>query len=120
MNIIDLQDNLKNLPENALMKEMQQPTGSAPPFLILGELKRRKQMRDDYSRQQNSDMKTVAEETVTAAGMPQEGIMQASRALTPKTNMAQNTGVAEAMPVQPTQAWWDHAPSNGWLYQCYC
>ena len=59
MNIIDLQDNLKNLPENALMKEMQQPTGSAPPFLILGELKRRKQMRDDYNRQQNSDMKTV-------------------------------------------------------------
>jgi len=104
MNIIDLQDNLKNLPENALMKEMQQPTGSAPPFLILGELKRRKQMRDDYNRQQNSDMKTVAEETVTAAGMPQEGIMQASRALTPKTNMAQNTGIAQAMPVQPTQA----------------
>ena len=110
MNIIDLQDNLKNLPENALMKEMQQPTGSAPPFLILGELKRRKQMRDDYNRQQNSDMKTVAEETVTAAGMPQDGIMQASRSLTPKTNMAQNTGVASATPVQPTQAPQPQAP----------
>ena len=110
MNIIDLQDNLKNLPENALMKEMQQPTGSAPPFLILGELKRRKQMRDDYNRQQNSDMKTVAEETVTAAGLPQEGIMQASRSLTPKTNMAQNTGIASATPVQPTQAPQPQAP----------
>ena len=110
MNIIDLQDNLKNLPENALMKEMQQPTGSAPPFLILGELKRRKQMRDDYNRQQNSDMKTVAEETVTAAGMPQDGIMQASRSLTPKTNMAQNTGIASATPVQPTQAPQPQAP----------
>jgi hypothetical protein len=61
MNIIDIQDNLKNLPEQALMQEMQQPTGSAPQFLVLGELKRRKQMRDDYNRQQNADMKTVAE-----------------------------------------------------------
>ena len=51
MNIIDIQDDLKNLPEQALMQEMQQPTGSAPQFLDLGELKRRKQMRDDYNRQ---------------------------------------------------------------------
>jgi len=104
MNIIDVQDNLKNLPENALMQEFQQPTGSAPQFLILGELKRRKQMREDYQRQQNSDMKTVAEETITGAGVPQEGIMQMSRAMTPKTNTAQNTGIAQATPVQPTQA----------------
>ena len=104
MNIIDIQDNLKNLPENALMQEFQQPTGNAPQFLILGELKRRKQMREDYQRQQNSDMKTVAEETITGAGVPQEGIMQMSRAMTPKTNTAQNTGIAQATPVQPTQA----------------
>ena len=104
MNIIDIQDNLKNLPENALMQEFQQPTGNAPQFLILGELKRRKQMREDYQRQQNSDMKTVAEETITGAGVPQEGIMQMARSMTPKTNMAQNTGMAQATPVQPTQA----------------
>jgi len=104
MNIIDIQDNLKNLAENALMQEFQQPTGNAPQFLILGELKRRKQMREDYQRQQNSDMKTVAEETITGAGVPQEGIMQMSRAMTPKTNMAQDTGIAQATPVQPTQA----------------
>ena len=110
MNIIDLQDNLKNLPENALMQEMQQPTGSAPPFLILGELKRRKQMRDDYNRQQNSDMKTVAEEVVTAAGAPQEGIMQMARSLNPNTNMAQDTGLAQAAPVTPTQAPQPQAP----------
>ena len=104
MNIIDIQDNLKNLPENALMQEFQQPTGNAPQFLILGELKRRKQMREDYQRQQNSDMKTVAEETITGAGVPQEGIMQMARSMTPKTNTAQNTGIAQATPVQPTQA----------------
>ena len=110
MNIIDIQDNLKNLPEQALMQEMQQPTGSAPQFLVLGELKRRKQMRDDYNRQKNADMKTVAEEVVTAAGAPQEGIMQMARSLNPNTNMAQDTGLAQATPVTPTQAPQPQAP----------
>ena len=110
MNIIDIQDDLKNLPEQALMREMQQPTGSAPQFLVLGELKRRKQMRDDYKRQQNADMKTVAEEVVTAAGAPQEGIMQMARSLNPNTNMAQDTGLAQATPVTPTQAPQPQAP----------
>tara|TARA_R110000796_G_scaffold57450_4_gene132533 strand:+ start:1379 stop:3640 length:2262 start_codon:yes stop_codon:yes gene_type:complete len=110
MNIIDIQDDLKNLPEQALMQEMQRPTGSAPQFLVLGELKRRKQMRDDYKRQQNSDMKTVAEEVVTAAGAPQEGIMQMARSLNPNTNMAQDTGLAQATPVTPTQAPQPQAP----------
>jgi hypothetical protein len=110
MNIIDIQDNLKNLPEQALMQEMQRPTGSAPQFLVLGELKRRKQMREDYKRQQNVDMKTVAEEVVTAAGAPQEGIMQVARSLNPNTNMAQDTGLAQATPVTPTQAPQPQAP----------
>ena len=110
MNIIDIQDNLKNLPEQALMQEMQMPTGSAPQFLVLGELKRRKQMRDDYKRQQNADMKTVAEEVVTAAGAPQEGIMQMARSLNPNTNMAQDTGLAQATPLTPTQAPQPQAP----------
>ncbi len=110
MNIIDIQDDLKNLPEQALMQEMQRPTGSAPQFLVLGELKRRKQMRDDYNRQKNADMKTVAEEVVTAAGAPQEGIMQMSRSLNPNTNMAQDTGLAQAAPVTPTQAPQPQAP----------
>ena len=110
MNIIDIQDDLKNLPEQALMREMQQPTGSAPQFLVLGELKRRKQMRDDYNRQKNADMKTVAEEVVTAAGAPQEGIMQMARSLNPNTNTAQDTGLAQATPVTPTQAPQPQAP----------
>ena len=51
MNIIDLQERLKDLPETALMQEMQMPSGTAPQFLVLSELKRRKRMRDEYQRQ---------------------------------------------------------------------
>jgi hypothetical protein len=54
MNIIDLQERLKDLPENALMQEMQTPTGTAPQFLVLSELKRRKRMRDEYQRQEGA------------------------------------------------------------------
>lgn len=104
MNIIEIQDSLKDLPDSALMREMQAPTGSAPQFLVLSELKRRKRMRDDFQRRQNADMKTVAEEVVTAAGAPQEGIMQMSRAMAPNSSIAQNTGMDMAAPVQPTQA----------------
>lgn len=104
MNIIEIQDSLKDLPDNALMQEMQMPTGSAPQFLVLSELKRRKRMRDEYQRRQNADMKTVAEETITAAGMPQGGIMDAARAMAPQTNVAQNTGMDTAIPTVPTQA----------------
>ena len=101
MNIIELQDRLKDLPDNALMQEMQMPTGNAPQFLVLSELKRRKRMRDEYKRQEAADMPTVAEEVVTAAGMPQQGIMGAARAMAPNTNVAQNTGMDMAAPVLP-------------------
>jgi hypothetical protein len=104
MNIIDLQDSLKDLPDSALMREMQMPSGTAPQFLVLSELKRRKRMRDEFQRQQNMDMPTVAEEVVTAAGMPQQGIMGAARAMAPNTNVAQNTGMDMAAPVPATRA----------------
>jgi hypothetical protein len=104
MNIIEIQDSLKDLPDNALMQEMQMPTGSAPQFLVLSELKRRKRMRDEYQRRQNADMKTVAEEAISAAGMPQEGIMQMSQAMNPNSSIEQNTGMDTAMPMEPTQA----------------
>jgi hypothetical protein len=104
MNIIEVQESLKDLPDNALMQEMQNPTGSAPQFLVLSELKRRKRMRDDYQRRQAGEVKTVAEEAVTAAGAPQEGIMQISRAMNPNSSIAQNTGMDQAMPQEPVQA----------------
>ena len=44
MNIIELQDNLKNFSQDQLIKEMQMPSGQVPQFLVLGELDRRKKM----------------------------------------------------------------------------
>ena len=38
MNIIELQDNLKNFSEDQLVNEMQTPSGMIPQFLVLSEL----------------------------------------------------------------------------------
>lgn len=101
MNILEQSETLKDIPEQVLMKEMQMPSGSFPQYLVLTEIKRRKRIRDDFQRRQAQDVPTVAEEAVTAAGVPQEGIMQMSKAMAPKTNMGQNTGMADMMPKQP-------------------
>ncbi len=102
MSIIDLQEDLKDVSDNGLMEAFR--SGSAPQFLVLGELQRRKRMRDDFKRREAADMPTVAEEMITGAGVPQEGLMAMAGAMAPKTNVAQDTGLAQAMPMQPTRA----------------
>jgi hypothetical protein len=94
MNIVQLQDQLKNFSQDQLVREMQMPSGNAPQFLVLGEIMRRKRMQDDFTAQQSKDDGgTVAQEAVAAAGVPQGGIADMARAMAPSTDMTQNTGV---------------------------
>jgi hypothetical protein len=92
MNIVQLQDQLKNFSQDQLVKEMQMPSGNAPPYLVLSEIMRRKQMETAFAGQQ-APQETVAQEAVAAAGVPQGGIADMARALAPQTDMTQNTGV---------------------------
>jgi len=97
MNIIDIQDQLKNFSEDQLINEMQMPSGNAPQFLVLSEIQRRKRMRDDFAKRQAAQQATVAEEAIAAAGVPQSGIAGMSEAMAPKSTMVQNA-VGSAMP----------------------
>jgi len=101
MNILDIQDNLKNFSEDQLINEMQMPSGTAPQFLVLGEIKRRKKMRDELSARQAQNMPTVAEEAIYAAGMPQEGLAQMAQAMAPQSSIAQNTGIGSLPQAAP-------------------
>lgn len=107
LNMIDTQDKLKNFSEQQLIQEMQRPSGSAPQFMVLGEIERRKRMRADAQKQEGLMQPTVAQEAVSAAGVPQQGIAQVAQSLAPKTDMTQNTGVpntqAAGLPAQPNQ-----------------
>ena len=107
LNMLDTQDKLKNFSEAQLIKEMQMPSGSAPQFMVLSEIERRKRLRSDAQRQEGLMQPTVAQDAVSAAGVPQQGIAQVAQSMAPKTDMTQNTGVpnvqAAGLPAQPNQ-----------------
>jgi len=96
MNIIDIQDQLKDFSEDQLVREMQTPSGMAPQFLVLSEINRRKRVRDDYTKQQAANEMSVAEEAIAASGVPQSGIAGMSQAMAPQSSIAQG-GVGTAM-----------------------
>jgi hypothetical protein len=99
MNMIELQDKLKNFSQDQLVSMMQQPSGDAPQFMVLGEITRRQKMQKEAESQQ-APTQSVAQEAVAAAGVPQGGIADMARSLAPQTNVAQNTGVNPAAPPQ--------------------
>jgi hypothetical protein len=99
MNILQLQDQLKGLSQEQLIREMQMPSGSAPQYLVLSEITRRKKMQDSMAaEQQRGPQQTVAQEAVAAAGVPQAGLGQMAQAMAPQTDMVQNTGIGQLMP----------------------
>lgn len=100
MNVIEIQDALKGMPMEQLIREMQMPSGQAPQFLVLGEIARRKQMEKEFAQRQGQPQTTVAEDAVTAAGVPQQGIASAARAMAPQTDMVMNTAPTQQLPVQ--------------------
>jgi hypothetical protein len=63
MNILEIQEALKGMSEGQLVKEMQQPSGNAPSYLVLTELERRKNMKKRFDAQQPKQP-TLAEEAV--------------------------------------------------------
>ena len=95
MDILQVQDRLKNFSQDQLVGEMQAPSGNAPQFLVLSEIMRRKRMQDDFAAQQGKagSETTVAQEAIASAGVPQGGIADMARAMAPSTDMTQNTGV---------------------------
>ena len=100
MNILQIEDDIKSLPDQSLMEAMQ--TGSFPQYLVLSELKRRKEMRDDYRGKMaaQSDQGTVADKIMSEASM---GINnQGIGSITPP-NMQSMQGMPQNTPQLPPQ-----------------
>lgn len=91
MNLMKMQDQLQDYSKQQLVQEMKQPSGNIPQYLLLSELQRRKRMESSYAAQANpQDEKTVAEETVAAAGVPQQGIGAIASTMAPQSNPMSN------------------------------
>lgn len=79
MNILEVEDMIKGMPDNALMQEAQSPSGQVPQFLVISELQRRGDMRKRFQAQQQQPQTTVKDQIVMqsmGAAQPQ-GIMAA-------------------------------------------
>ena len=71
MNIIQVQDRLKGVTDDALIQYVENPTGEVPTYLALGEIGRREDMRKQYQASQaEQPQKTVAEEMVAQLSTP--------------------------------------------------
>lgn len=75
MNLLKIQDALKNASDDQLMGLMQSPDSSAPSYLVLSEIRRRKDMR---AKQQEEPQGTVADDL---ASVPQTYDQAGIRAL---------------------------------------
>ena len=98
LDVLEVQDQLKNFSQEQLLREMQMPTGNVPQFLVLSELNRRRTMSQDLAKRQSADQPTVKEEVVASSGMPMEKASMMAQQMAPKTSMTENTGIASMMP----------------------
>lgn len=95
MNIIQLEDNLKSLPDNSLQKEMTNPSGMFPQYLVMSEIQRRKDMREDYAGRMAAN-----EKTPPLPSMREEMLMGITQPQPP----VQDSGIAGLLPAQPQGA----------------
>lgn len=71
MNLVKIAEMLKSAPDAALMREMQNPSGATPSYMILSELQRRKKLRGTL--QTEEPQTSVAEDAVQEAVMGAAG-----------------------------------------------
>jgi len=88
-NLIQIEDDIKGLPDQALQMMAQRPNPQVPQFLVVSEIQRRSDMRKRFDAQQNQPMPTVAQQIVSQ--QPQ-GI----------ASVMQNQQPQQAMPMQNT------------------
>jgi hypothetical protein len=76
LNLVKLENDLKNAPDQALVGYVQNPNGQVPTYLALSELDRRKRMRQGAQAQQGAqEQPSVAEQLVAeSAPPPMEGV----------------------------------------------
>jgi hypothetical protein len=70
MNIVKLQEELRNVPLNNLIQYINSPSGQVPSYLALAEIKRRKDMEQRYAAQSNQAPETTVVDELT---QPQSG-----------------------------------------------
>ncbi len=94
MNILEIEDMIKGLPDQALQREAQMPSGQVPQFLVVSEIQRRGDMRKRFQeRQPQGTIKDQVIQEGIAAMAPPEPQMQSAM-------MGMQQPMPQAMPPQ--------------------
>ena len=116
MNLIQIQEHLKDLPTQAIMAYANGQNPEVPPYMALGEMNRRKNMEQRAAQAPNASVKEkieseLAQQTalpgigqgmnmrINPAGMPQ-AMPAAQPQMAPPMQKMQNPPVAQKMPPQ--------------------
>ncbi len=71
MNIIQIQNQLKGLPDHVIAGYVQNPNAQVPPYLALSELQRRKTTREEFQQNQQAPQQSVAQSLTSQVPQPQ-------------------------------------------------
>jgi hypothetical protein len=105
MNVLEIQNTLKDLSDNQLVQEMRAPSGSAPQYLVLSEIQRRKEMRAGGGKNTPMPESTIAEQyTGELQGGPQQQAPAPQDV--PGMRDGGRVGYAEGGPVGSSADWW--------------
>lgn len=108
-NLVQVAEQLKGAPDQFLQQESQNPSGYAPPFLILGEISRRQQLRK--AAQAGPPPATTVQQDLMRAAAPPPGMMPPPSvglgALMQRTPIRMQVGgpVVEPYPQSVTADW---------------
>jgi hypothetical protein len=104
MNLIEISEQLKDVPDQLLMKEVQSPSGAYPSYLVVTEMTRRKRMRDQAMKEAPSttvvqDLTQPSREQMMAAmAATQRGMAPSSQLVSPEAPPPQAQQMSQSAP----------------------
>jgi|TARA_A100000172_G_scaffold16963_1_gene9267 hypothetical protein len=98
-NLVQIQDKLKDLSDNQLRTAYSQ--GTVPQFLVMTEMGRRKEMKEEYQKNQAQGSTTVAEDILSPAANMARGLGAMAQPQNRMATQPQNLPIEQSMATMP-------------------
>jgi hypothetical protein len=112
MNILEIEDIIKGLPDQSLIQEAQAPSGQMPQFLVVSEIQRRADMRKRFQNQQQEMPQGTIAQQIVQGGIASMGNQQPIQPMPPQ-GMPQQGMPPQGMPPMPQQGMPQGMPQQG-------
>jgi hypothetical protein len=103
MNILEIEDIIKGLPDQSLIQEAQAPSGQMPQFLVVSEIQRRADMRKRFQNQQQEMPQGTIADQILQGGIASMGNRQPIQSMPPQGMPPQGMPPQQGMPPMPPQ-----------------